>query len=98
MNTRRITLLERRISTQSEVLPLIGRFYDELSEDERSLWCKYYYGMPDAHVLEDICTATGTSLHFKCGYKPKPPTEEEHKRNVEEVERLVLKLQSKYLL
>ena len=76
--------------------PLIGRFYDELSEDERRLWCRYYYGIPDSHAFEDICAAIETNLHFKCGHKPKEPTKVEHKRNVAEVERLVLELQSKY--
>lgn len=95
MNTRRITLLEHAIGIGSDVRPLIGRFYDELTEDERRIWCGYYYGIADSHAFEDICAAIEISLHFKCGRKPKEPTKAEHKRNVAEVERMILEIESK---
>lgn len=73
-----------------------GAYYDELTEAEKDAYIRYL-GFDDREVwesvertvLESLGEFDESFLHFRLTPKPKPPTAEEHRRNVAEVEQFV---------
>ena len=71
----------------SDVLSWIhaGRFYDELTEEERKRYCQYQYGEgieepPDGYFSKVF--GLPFDYHFRLEYKKKPLTEAEIKENI----------------
>ena len=88
----RLNTLEKEcgISEHSScVLRLIrsGKYYDELSNEERNAYCKYL-GF-EREVYETINALVFNSLHFQLEKKRKPATREQFEENVKEVEMIV---------
>lgn len=61
-----------------------GAFYDELTDEEKNIYCAYYGA--DRQALEEVTSVVMGSLHFKLEHKPKPPTETQFRERVQEVE------------
>lgn len=100
---RRLDRLEK--SVKSEDLSgkqFVGRFYDELTTEERRLWIKYYESLiapghePDIEAYEQVHGYFSEGLHFICEDRPKPPTEAEFRKRVQEVEALMQKAIEEY--
>lgn len=49
-----------------------GRYYDELSDEQRHRYCEYR-GI-EQNAYEEVETAVSGSLHFRLEPKPDPPT------------------------
>lgn len=65
----------------------VGRYYDELTKEERYQWLKYYYSLvmdtePDIQAYEDVRTCFDT-LHFICEKRLKPIS---HKEFIERID------------
>ena len=66
-----------------------GRFFDELSPEEQERYCLYRYGEnftepPEAYLAKVFGSLF--NLHFKLEVKPKPLTQAEMKKQVEELD------------
>lgn len=88
---RRVEKLEAKSGQEySDINCLIcqGRFYDELSEEQRYRYCEYY-GV-DKQAFEDVNLAVIGTLHFKLEHKRKPSTRAEMNALIEEIEKLVI--------
>lgn len=64
-----------------------GAYYDELTEEEKFLYCNYY-GC-DREAWEDINSYLHGNLHFKIERKPRPLTDKEFRERVREVQAYV---------
>lgn len=92
---RRLKALEKTVGNLNKVYPgaqFVGRYYDELTHEERYLWLKYYYSLStnevDVKAYEEVMTYFNEcpeQLHFICGKREKPPTQEEFEERVNEV-------------
>lgn len=49
-----------------------GRYYDELSDEQRHRYCEYWG--TERNAFEEVETAVSGSLHFRLEPKPDPPT------------------------
>ena len=65
-----------------------GRFYDELSDDEKDIYA-LYCGF-DRQPMEDVEKAVNGSLHFRLPKREKVPSSEDMKERIAEVEALVM--------
>ena len=96
----RLRRLEKNLPEDySEIIRLIkqGAFYDDLSEEQKDLYCQYKECNREAMetVRKMVLETEGKEdpegyLHFKLSYKEKEPTPEEFERTRKEVEQLVL--------
>ena len=59
-------------------------YYDELTDEEKNAYCDYLD--IEREALETVEQAVTGTLHFKVKRKPKPPTKEELREAVREVE------------
>lgn len=88
---RRVEKLEAKSGQEySDINCLIcqGRFYDELSEEQRYRYCEYY-GV-DKQAFEEVNLAVIGTLHFRLERKLKPPTSSEMNVLIEETENLII--------
>ena len=70
------------------IADLIGRYFDEMTEQEQERWSENRYGL-DAATVAEIELAVMGSTHFLCDRRPKPLTKAECARNTAEVEAAV---------
>lgn len=71
-----------------------GAFYDELTDEEKNAYCGYLG--TEREALETVHGYILGTLHFKVERKPKPPTPEEHRARVREVEAYFEELRDEY--
>jgi len=73
-----------------EILQLIksGAFYDELTIEQKDDYCRYLN--TDRITFEEVHLFVLESLHVRLEERPKPPTPEEMKQRIEEVEAYLL--------
>ena len=64
-----------------------GRIYGELADTERARYAAYWNTTP--RVLEELELAATGTLHKPLERRPKPPTQEEHREIIKELERMV---------
>ena len=62
----------------------LGAFYDECTDEDKNAYCAYIG--TEREALETVRGYLLGTLHFKLERKPKPPTPDEHRANVREVE------------
>lgn len=101
MDKRRLRRLESKgYKGNRELFDCIrkGMFYDELSPVLQIQYEKY-----KGYQISGIVTLNhyvlGTDLddyHVPLEFNPRPPTPEEHQKNLEEIERFVLEAQEEY--
>ncbi len=77
-------------NTSLEILKLIksGAYYDELTDNQRDDYCRYLN--TDRCSFEEVHLMVIQTLHVKLEDRPKPPTSEELKQRIEEVEAYLL--------
>ena len=92
----RLTRLEKSIrAIDLTGKQFAGRYYDELSAEERYLWLKYHDSLiapqreVDVEAFEQVCACLSGDLHFICEDRPKPPTEAEFRGRVAWVEQQI---------
>ena len=79
----------------------VGRYYDELSAEERYLWLKYHDSLIAPHrevdvgAFEQVHACISGDLHFICEDRPKPPTDAELKERVAWVEEQINRFSEK---
>lgn len=85
----RLAKLQREEDSFPDVLRWIAerRFYDELADTERARYAAYWNTTP--RVLEELELAATSTLHKPLERRPKPPTQEEHREIIKELERMV---------
>ena len=98
----RLKALEKNIVNLNHEYPgaqFVGRYYDELTPDERYLWLSYYESLitnnVDVEAYEAVITYFGEcpeNLHFICEPRMKPATEAEFKQRVNEVREYIEEL------
>lgn len=66
-----------------------GRIYDELEDTERARYAAYWNTTP--RVLEELELAATGTLHKPLERRQKPPTPEEHRKIIKELEKMVYK-------
>lgn len=100
---RRLEKLEKRVDVDIIAgRQFVGRFYDELSADERYLWLKYHDSLiapqreVDVEAFEQVMGFFEAGLHFRCEDRQRPPTPQEFRERVEEVSRLMDEMKTKY--
>lgn len=96
MNIRsRLNRLEKTMPRNNDAMRgIVGRFYDELTEAEKDAYWAYYGS--DRESMEALHGYFMDSLHFRVEKKPKPPTPQEHRATVREVEEIVQGFVDKY--
>ena len=100
---RRLDKIEKNIRVDDlSGRQFVGRYYDELTAEERYLWTKYHESLiapdhePDIEAYERVYSYFPQGLHFICEERPKPPTDAEFRERVAEVERLMNERQEEY--
>ena len=85
----RLAKLQQKGGSFPDVLRWIaeGRFYDELADTECARYAAYWSTTPS--VLEELELAATGTLHKPLERRPKPPTQEEHREIIKELERMV---------
>ena len=93
---KRLKSLEQKTKNTNnyrDIINLIkaGAFYDEISEFEQIRYCEYLGFEKNVieQVYKSVFEENAEPLHIKLELKPKPPTEEEFKKIIAEVERIV---------
>ncbi len=71
-----------------------GVYYDELTDDEKNAYCRYQ--KCEREALETLNGYILGNLHFQLERRPKPPTEEEFRANVREIEEAVEEYKRQY--
>lgn len=81
-----------------------GAYYDELTPEQQEAYKRYKesaggvardISLAELHVLFDEKTKE-EAFHFKLSKREKPPTPEEHRKNVEEVQAFFLEMKEEY--
>lgn len=94
---QRVDSLEKKIDKHInqnffEGRQYVGRYYDELSHEERYQWLKYYESLispnkePDIAAFETVHSCITGNLHFICEDRKKPSTKEEVAERVRQIE------------
>ena len=85
----RLAKLQQEGDSFPDVLRWIaeGCIYDELADTERARYAAYWNTTP--RVLEELELAATGTLHKPLERRPKPPTQEEHREIIKELERMV---------
>lgn len=93
---KRLKSLEKKTSNANnyrDIINLIeaGAFYDEISELEQIRYCEYQGFEKNVieQVYKSVFEENAEPLHFNLELRPKPPTEEELKKRIDEVEKIV---------
>lgn len=93
VSARRLKKIEKSIRIDDfSGRQYVGRFYDELTSEERYLWLKYHDSLiapnrePDIEAFECLQGYFPQGLHFICEDRKKPPTEAELRASIQEVE------------
>ena len=74
---------------------LIGRFFDELTEEEQNEYCRYRYNCTRDILLElEFAVDPKFSIHFICDAKPKAPTKDELRAIQEEIQFIMEDIQN----
>lgn len=82
----RLAKLQQEGDSFPDVLRWIaeGRIYGELADAERARYAAYWNTTP--RVLEELELAATGTLHKPLERRPKPPTQEEHREIIKELE------------
>lgn len=73
---------------------LIGRFFDELTEEEQNEYCHYRYNCTRDTLIElEFAINPDNNLHFICDAKPKAPTKDELRAIQEEIQFIIEEVQ-----
>lgn len=86
----RLKKLEKEHTAEfTEIIQLIrrGAFYDELTDEQKDLYCKYKGH--DREAMETIEEYINGSLHLQLKKNEPPPTKEELREITEEIERFL---------
>lgn len=89
----RLRKLERVGGEYGDIIRLIrqGAYYDALSKQEQRRYCLYRYGFeycPEEYLFSEMI-GNPFNRHFKLELKPPPPTAEEMRERITEVEEMV---------
>lgn len=93
---KRLKSLEKKTSSANnyrDIINLIkaGAFYDEISELEQIRYCEYQGFEKNVieQVYKSVFEENAEPLHFNLELRPKPLSEEELKKRIDEVEKIV---------
>lgn len=97
---KRLKSLENTLGMNEKDYPgaqFVGRYYDELTTEERFLWLTYHDSLitdrrADVKAFEEVMTWGGDypeRLHFVCDKRVRAPTHEEFIERVHEVQKYI---------
>ncbi len=89
---KKLLFMQRACATTDEVRNILkhiknGTYYDELTEDEKEAYSKYHNS--DRRALEAMHRYFNGDLHFKLDKRRKMASDEEFRKNVQEVEEIM---------